>query len=46
MQEHFQIFALNTKLELDPISVDRASLLDEIKGHVLASGELVARGAQ
>lgn len=41
---HIQIFALDTKLGLDPITVTRANLIEAMKGHVLASGELVTGG--
>ena len=37
---HFQVFALDTMLEL-PHGASRAEFLDAIRGHVLASGELV-----
>lgn len=37
---HFQIFALDTKLNL-PSGFNRQALLDAIKGHVVAKGELV-----
>lgn len=37
---HFQIFALDTGLELKP-GADRADVLDAMRGHVLAAGELV-----
>jgi len=39
---HFQIFALDTRLALDPLTVARAALLRAMKDHVLASGEVVA----
>ncbi len=38
---HFQVFALDSALELKP-DADRAALAAAMKGHVLASGELVA----
>jgi Raf kinase inhibitor-like YbhB/YbcL family protein len=38
---HFQVFALDRQLDLKPGS-DRGALADAMKGHVLASGELVA----
>ena len=38
---HFQVFALDRPLDLKPGS-DRGALVDAMKGHVLASGELVA----
>jgi Raf kinase inhibitor-like YbhB/YbcL family protein len=37
---HFQVFALDARLKLKP-SADRATLLEAMKGHVLASGTLV-----
>jgi len=37
---HFQVFALDTKLNL-PSGFNRQALLDAIKGHVIAKGELV-----
>jgi Raf kinase inhibitor-like YbhB/YbcL family protein len=37
---HFQVFALDTMLQL-PSGFNRQALLDAIKGHVLAKGELV-----
>jgi len=37
---HFQIFALDTKLNL-PSGYNRQALLDAMKGHVLAKGETV-----
>ncbi len=37
---HFQLFALDTDLAL-PADVDRESLLDAIRGHVTAWGEIV-----
>lgn len=37
---HFQVFALDTMLRL-PSGFNRQALLDAIKGHVLAKGELV-----
>lgn len=37
---HFQIFALDTRLDL-PGGFNRQALLDAMKGHVLAKGELV-----
>jgi Raf kinase inhibitor-like YbhB/YbcL family protein len=39
---HFQVFALNTKLNIDPSSADRATVLSAMKGRVLASGDVVA----
>jgi Raf kinase inhibitor-like YbhB/YbcL family protein len=37
---HFQLFALDTTLTLDP-NASRAKVLDAMKGHVVAAGELV-----
>jgi Raf kinase inhibitor-like YbhB/YbcL family protein len=37
---HVQLFALDAALDLDP-NASRAKVLDAMKGHVLASGELV-----
>jgi Raf kinase inhibitor-like YbhB/YbcL family protein len=37
---HFQVFALDIALDLEP-GVGRGKLLDAMKGHVLAFGELV-----
>jgi len=37
---HFQVFALDTVLEIDP-GKDRKTLLDAMTGHVLAAGETV-----
>jgi len=39
---HFQVFALDRQLDL-PHGASRAELLDAMKGHVLASDELVGR---
>jgi Raf kinase inhibitor-like YbhB/YbcL family protein len=38
---HFEVFALNTRLTVDPAS-DRNTIVNAMKGHVLAQGELVA----
>lgn len=37
---HFQVFALDKSLDVDP-GADRAAVLDAMKGHVLATGELI-----
>ncbi|WP_420458764.1 YbhB/YbcL family Raf kinase inhibitor-like protein [Neolewinella sp.] len=37
---HFQVFALDTELEL-PFGASRAELLEAMRGHVLASGEVI-----
>jgi Raf kinase inhibitor-like YbhB/YbcL family protein len=38
---HFEVFALNTKLNLDPANADRDAVVAAMKGKVLASGDLV-----
>ena len=38
---HFEVFALDTKLDLDPAKADRTAVVNAMKGHVLASGEIV-----
>jgi len=40
---YFEIFALDTKLDLDPAKAMRKPVVDAMKGHVLASGELVIK---
>lgn len=40
---HFQVFALNAKLDIDPASADRNTVLAAMKGKVLASGDLIGR---
>src|SRR6185312_10955561 len=40
---HFEVFALDTKLGLDPDRAKREALVEAMQGHVLASGELVVR---
>jgi Raf kinase inhibitor-like YbhB/YbcL family protein len=40
---YFEVFALDTRLRLDPAQAKRKALVDAIQGHVLASGELVVR---
>ena len=42
---HFQIFALDTKLDV-PFGADREQLVEAMKGHVLAQGTLVGQYAQ
>lgn len=37
---HFQVFALDAKLDLEP-GVGRTELLDAMEGHVIAAGELI-----
>ena len=39
---HFEVFALNTKLDLDPANADRQAVVNAMKSHVVASGEIVA----
>jgi Raf kinase inhibitor-like YbhB/YbcL family protein len=39
---HFEVFALNTKLDLDPVKADRNAVLAAMKEHVLATGDIVA----
>ena len=39
---HFEVFALNTRLTVDPASADRNTVVNAMKGHVLAQGEIVA----
>ena len=41
-QYHFQVFALNTRLDLDPSTADRNAVVAAMKGKVLASGDLIA----
>ena len=38
---HFEVFALDSKLDLDPAMTDRMALINAMKGHVLAEGEIV-----
>jgi hypothetical protein len=38
---HFQVFALNTRLNIDPAMADRATIVAAMKNHVLAQGDLV-----
>ena len=38
---HFEVFALNTKLNLDPANADRDAVVTAMKGKVLASGDLI-----
>ena len=38
---HFEVFALNTKLNLDPANADRDAVVAAMKGKVLASGDLI-----
>jgi len=38
---HFEVFSLDTMLALDPSTADRNAVVDAMKGHVLAEGEIV-----
>jgi hypothetical protein len=40
---YFQVFALDRKLGLDPSKARRTPVIDAMKGHVLASGEIMVR---
>jgi len=39
---HFEVFALNSRLSLDPANADRNAVVNAMKNHVLSSGEVVA----
>ena len=39
---HFQVFALSSKLSIDPANADRNAVVNAMKNRVLASGDLVA----
>jgi Raf kinase inhibitor-like YbhB/YbcL family protein len=39
----FEVFALDTKLDLDPTKAQREAVIHAMEGHVLASGVLVVR---
>jgi Raf kinase inhibitor-like YbhB/YbcL family protein len=39
---HFEVFALDTKLRLDPANTDRNAVVAAMKNHVLAEGDIVA----
>jgi TonB family protein len=39
---HYEVFALDKKLGLDPASSDRMAIIERMKDHVLSSGEIVA----
>jgi Raf kinase inhibitor-like YbhB/YbcL family protein len=39
---HFEVFALRTKLNLDPATANRQAVVNAMKSSVLASGEIVA----
>ena len=38
---HFEVFALNSRLNLDPANADRQAVVNAMKNHVLSSGEVV-----
>jgi Raf kinase inhibitor-like YbhB/YbcL family protein len=38
---HFEVFALNSHLNLDPATADRQAVVNAMKNHVLTSGEVV-----
>jgi len=38
---HFEVFALDTHLDLDPDTADRQAVVNAMKNHVLTSGEIV-----
>ena len=40
---YFQVFALDTTLDIDPANADRMTVINAMKGHVLASGSVVGR---
>jgi Raf kinase inhibitor-like YbhB/YbcL family protein len=40
---YFQVFALDQKLSLDPAKAKRTPVIDAMKGHVLAAGEIVVK---
>lgn len=40
---HFEVFALDETLSLSPDMASRNAVVDAMKGHVLAEGEIVAR---
>ena len=39
---HFEVFALDTRLNLDPAIADRQAVVNAMKNHVLTSGEVIA----
>lgn len=39
---HFEVFALNSRLNLDPATADRQTVVNAMRNHVLTSGEIVA----
>ena len=38
---HFEVFALDTHLNLDPAAADRQAVVNAMKNHVLTSGEII-----
>ena len=38
---HFQVFALNTRLDIDPANADRDAVISAMKGRVLAIGDVI-----
>jgi len=38
---HFEVFALNTRLNLEPANADRSAVVSAMRNHVLSSGEIV-----
>jgi Raf kinase inhibitor-like YbhB/YbcL family protein len=38
---HFQVFALNGRLDIDPANADRATVLAAMKGRVVALGDII-----
>jgi phosphatidylethanolamine-binding protein (PEBP) family uncharacterized protein len=38
---HFQVFALNTRLDIDPTNADRTAVINAMKGRVIASGDVI-----
>lgn len=38
---HFEVFALNSHLNIDPAKADRQAVVNAMKNHVLTSGEIV-----
>lgn len=39
---HFEVFALDQTLKINPDKADRDAVVDAMKGHVLAAGEIIA----
>jgi Raf kinase inhibitor-like YbhB/YbcL family protein len=39
---HFEVFALNSRLNIDPANADRQAVVNAMRNHVLSSGEVVA----